>query len=57
MSKAKQIVGKDGTVFNLKEYDASDKVVDEAFQKKIYKDIEGEGQIIPEPEGSGVLIT
>ena len=28
------------------------KVVDEAFQKKIYKDIEGEEQIIPEPEGT-----
>ena len=54
LSKAKQIVGKDGTVFNLKEYDPSDKVVDDAFQKKIYKDIEGEEAIIPEPESAGV---
>ena len=27
-------------------------VVDEAFQKKIYKDIEGEGALQPDPEGS-----
>ena len=28
--------------------------MDEAFQKKLYKDLEGEEQIIPEPEGVGV---
>jgi hypothetical protein len=27
-------------------------VVDEAFQKKIYKDIEGESALQPDPEGS-----
>ena len=30
-----------------------EKGVDEAFQKKIFKDIEGEEAIIPEPEGVG----
>ena len=28
------------------------KGVDEAFQKKIYKDIEGEGALLPDPEGN-----
>ena len=54
MTGSKQMLAKDGTVFNIKEYDPSDKVVDDAFQKKIFKDIEGEGQLIPEPEGVGV---
>ena len=45
------MVAKDGSVI---EVSAEGKGVDEAFQKKIYKDIEGEGQIIPEPEGSGI---
>ena len=44
---------KDGTVFNITEYDPkANKEIDDAFQKKIYKDIEGEEQIIPEPERS-----
>ena len=30
---------------------------DKAFKNKIYKDIEGEGQIIPEPEGVGISDT
>jgi predicted GNAT family acetyltransferase len=51
MTGTKQMVTKDGTVIDVS---AEGKGVDEAFQKKIYKDIEGEGQIIPEPEGTGV---
>jgi len=54
LTKSKQMIAKDGTVFNIKEYDPSDKVVDEAFQKKIYKDIEGEEAVIPEPKHSGI---
>jgi len=45
------MLAKDGSVI---EVSAEGKGVDEAFQKKIFKDIEGEGQIIPEPEGVGV---
>ena len=45
------MVTKDGTVIDVS---AEGKLVDKEFQKKIYKDIEGEGQIIPEPEGTGV---
>ena len=51
MTKTKQMLAKDGSVI---EVSAEGKGVDEAFQKKIFKDIEGEGQIIPEPEGVGV---
>ena len=51
LTKSKQMVTKDGTVIDVS---AEGKGVDEAFQKKIYQDIEGEGQIIPEPEGVGV---
>ena len=51
MTGSKQMVTKDGTVIDVS---AEGKSVDEAFQKKIYKDIEGEEQIIPEPEGVGV---
>ena len=51
MTGTKQMVTKDGTVIDVS---AEGKGVDEAFQKKIFKDIEGEGQIIPEPEGTGV---
>ena len=47
MTGGKNMVTKDGTVINVS---AEGKGVDEAFQKKIYKDIEGEEQIIPEPE-------
>ena len=51
MTQEKNVLAKDGTVIDVS---AEGKGVDEAFQKKIYKDIEGEGQIIPEPEGTGV---
>jgi len=51
LTKTKQMVTKDGTVIDVS---VEGKGVDEAFQKKIYKDIEGEGQIIPEPESAGV---
>ena len=51
MTGSKQMVTKDGTVIDVS---AEGKLVDKEFQKKIYKDIEGEGQIIPEPEGVGV---
>ena len=43
----KKMVAKDGSI--IETTDAPD--VDEAFQKKIFKDIEGEGQIIPDAEG------
>jgi len=43
------VVTKEGSVIDVS---AEGKGVDEAFQKKIYRNIEGEGQIIPEPEGS-----
>ena len=45
---------KDGSVMDVTEYSKANKEIDEAFQKKIYKDIEGEEAIIPEPEGTGV---
>ena len=47
----KKMVTKDGTVIDVSPEGTG---VDEAFQKKLYKDVEGEGQIIPEPEGVGV---
>ena len=47
----KKMVANDGSIIDT----VDEKGVDEAFQKKIFKDIEGEGQIVPEPEGpSGV---
>jgi len=51
MTVSKNMVTKDGTVIDVS---AEGKLVDKEFQKKIFKDIEGEGQIIPEPEGTGV---
>ena len=51
MTHSKQMVTKDGTVIDVS---PEGKGVDEAFQKKIYKDVEGEGQIIPEPENAGI---
>ena len=51
MTGSKQMVTKDGTVIDVS---PEGKGVDEAFQKKIYKDIEGEEQIIPEPEHAGI---
>ena len=40
-----------------KEIESGVDVVEEKFRKKIYKDIEGEEAIIPEPEGTGVSQT
>ena len=37
-----QMVTKDGNVINTSEYGPAEKVIDKEFQKKIYKDIEGE---------------
>ena len=51
MTGSKQMVTKDGTVIDVS---PEGKGVDEAFQKKIYKDIEGEGALLPDPEGVGV---
>ena len=45
------MVTKDGTVIDVS---AEGKGIDKEFQKKIYKDIEGEEAIIPEPEGVGI---
>jgi len=43
----KKMVAQDGSI--IETTDAPD--VDDAFQKKIFKDIEGEGALIPDPEG------
>ena len=51
MTGSKQMVTKDGTVIDVS---AEGKLVDKEFQKKIYKDIEGKEQIIPEPKHSGI---
>ena len=51
MTGGKNMITKDGTVIDVS---AEGKGIDEAFQKKVYKDLEGEKQIIPEPEGAGV---
>ena len=51
MTGTKQMVTKDGTVIDVS---AEGKLVDKEFQKKIYKDLEGEEAIIPEPEGVGI---
>ena len=48
MTGGKKMVTKDGTVIDVS---AEGKGVDEAFQKKIYKDIEGEEALLPDPEG------
>jgi len=50
LTGGKNMVMKDGTVMKVPD----EKGVDDAFQKKIYKDIEGEEAIIPEPEGVGI---
>jgi hypothetical protein len=49
MTGSKQMVTKEGTVIDVS---AEGKNVDEAFKKKIYKDIEGEDALVPDPEGS-----
>ena len=49
MTGSKQMVTKDGTVIDVS---PEGKGVDEAFQKKIYKDIEGEDALVPDAEGS-----
>ena len=43
----KKMVAKDGSIIDT----VDEKGIDEAFQNKMYKDIEGEGQILPDPEG------
>ena len=43
----KKMVAKDGSIIDT----VDEKGVDEAFQKKIFKDIEGEEGLIPDPEG------
>ena len=49
------MVTKDGKVFNVSPTIVKQtQSVDKAFQKKVYKDIEGEEAIIPEPEGVGI---
>jgi hypothetical protein len=48
MTGGKNMVTKDGTVIDVS---PEGKGVDEAFQKKIYKDIEGEAALQPDPEG------
>ena len=50
LTGTKNMVAKDGSVIKVPD----EKGVDEAFQKKIYKDLEGEEAVIPEPEGVGV---
>ena len=51
MTGSKQMVAKDGTVIDVS---AEGKLVDKEFQKRVYKDLEREEQIIPEPEHSGI---
>ena len=51
MTGSKNMVTKDGTVMDVTDYSKGDKEVDEAFQKKIYKDIEGKDALLPDPEG------
>ena len=48
LTQEKNVVTKDGSVIDVS---AEGKGVDEAFQKKIFKDIEGEAGLIPDPEG------
>jgi hypothetical protein len=50
LTGTKNMVAKDGSVIKVPDEPG----VDEAFQKKIFKDIEGEEAIIPEPEGVGI---
>jgi hypothetical protein len=50
-NKPTKMVTKDGSIIDVSK---EGKGVDEAFQKKLYKDIEGEEAIIPEPEGVGI---
>ncbi len=48
LTKTKQMVAKDGSVIDVS---AEGKGVDKEFQKKMYKDIEGEGALQADPEG------
>jgi hypothetical protein len=48
LTTTKQMVAKDGSII---EVSGEGKLVDKEFQKKIYKDIEGEDALIPDPEG------
>ena len=49
MTGGKNMVTKDGTVIDVS---AEGKSVEKEFQKKIYKDIEGEDALVPDPEGT-----
>ena len=51
MTGQKSMVMKDGTVMDVTDYSKTDKEIDQAFKKKIYKDIEGEDALLPDPEG------
>ena len=51
MTGSKQMVTKEGTVIDVS---AEGKNVDEAFKKKIYKDIEGEDALVEGPQGEYV---
>ena len=51
MTGGKNMVMKDGSVVDVSDYSKTDKEVDEAFKKKIYRDIEGEDALLPDPEG------
>ena len=46
----KKMVAKDGSIIDT----VDEKGVDEAFQKRMFKDLEGEAGIVPEPESAGV---
>jgi hypothetical protein len=60
MTGQKNMVMEDGSVVDLTDYtpdyphklDLSGKEIDEAFQKKIYKDIEGDDALLPDAEGN-----
>ena len=47
LSGNKKMVAKDGSIIDT----VDEKGVDEAFQKKIFKDAEGEEALLPDPEG------
>ena len=46
-----EVAKKNNTIIDVSK---EGKGVDEAYQKKLYKDIQGEEAIIPEPEGVGI---
>tara|TARA_B100001123_G_scaffold229973_1_gene258632 strand:- start:139 stop:912 length:774 start_codon:yes stop_codon:yes gene_type:complete len=52
MTGHKNVVTKDDTVMDLTDYSKADKEVDEAFEKKIYRDLPEDEALLPDPEGS-----